>query len=200
MPLDFPNSPNVNDIYTSGTRSWKWDGVSWGLVASGIVGPGVASGGTSGQVLVKNSSTDYDTSWSSSPSKMALGRVLSTSTTTQTNSGGLTSVGLTLPSYTYSNARWYEITVSLHLAQFTQPGANTISVYIWDTVAAASVYTLPQQVLGATDIQAYHATVVTNSLSGTKTLEVATTTSGNSYAVGNGTARMALLIKDIGPV
>ena len=39
MPLDFPNSPSVNDTYTSGTRSWQWNGTSWGLIASGIVGP-----------------------------------------------------------------------------------------------------------------------------------------------------------------
>ena len=32
--------------------------------ATGATGPGVASGGTSGQVLIKNSSTNYDTVWS----------------------------------------------------------------------------------------------------------------------------------------
>jgi hypothetical protein len=32
--------------------------------ATGATGPGVASGGTTGQILVKNSSTNYDTSWS----------------------------------------------------------------------------------------------------------------------------------------
>ena len=31
--------------------------------ATGATGPGVAAGGTTGQLLVKNSSTDYDTSW-----------------------------------------------------------------------------------------------------------------------------------------
>jgi hypothetical protein len=33
--------------------------------ATGATGPGVASGGTTGQVLVKNSGTNYDTAWSS---------------------------------------------------------------------------------------------------------------------------------------
>ena len=36
--------------------------------ATGPAGPGVASGGTAGQVLVKNSSTNYDTSWTTSVS------------------------------------------------------------------------------------------------------------------------------------
>jgi hypothetical protein len=35
--------------------------------ATGATGPGVASGGTGGQLLVKNSSTNYDTTWTSSP-------------------------------------------------------------------------------------------------------------------------------------
>jgi hypothetical protein len=31
--------------------------------ATGATGPGVAAGGTTGQALVKNSNTDYDTEW-----------------------------------------------------------------------------------------------------------------------------------------
>lgn len=27
--LDFPSSPSVNQVYTSGALSWKWDGTSW---------------------------------------------------------------------------------------------------------------------------------------------------------------------------
>lgn len=29
MALDFPITPDVDDIYTSGDMSWIWDGVSW---------------------------------------------------------------------------------------------------------------------------------------------------------------------------
>lgn len=29
MALNFPSSPAVNDIYTSGGKSWKWNGTSW---------------------------------------------------------------------------------------------------------------------------------------------------------------------------
>lgn len=31
MPIDFPNSPSVNQIYTVGSRSWKWDGSTWAV-------------------------------------------------------------------------------------------------------------------------------------------------------------------------
>lgn len=30
--IDFPNSPAVNDTYTVGSRTWKWNGVAWNLV------------------------------------------------------------------------------------------------------------------------------------------------------------------------
>ena len=29
MALNFPDSPSVNDIFTSGDRSWIWDGTTW---------------------------------------------------------------------------------------------------------------------------------------------------------------------------
>jgi len=29
MPIDFPNSPSVNDQFTSGGRTWIWDGSVW---------------------------------------------------------------------------------------------------------------------------------------------------------------------------
>lgn len=27
--IDFPNSPTVNDVFTVGNRSWKWNGTVW---------------------------------------------------------------------------------------------------------------------------------------------------------------------------
>ena len=29
MPLDFPPSPSLNEIYTFGGRSWQWNGTAW---------------------------------------------------------------------------------------------------------------------------------------------------------------------------
>ena len=35
MPaIDFPNTPSVNDTFTSGNTTWQYDGVSWSLVQS----------------------------------------------------------------------------------------------------------------------------------------------------------------------
>lgn len=47
MPIDFPNSPAVNDTFTSGTRTWKWDGTVWSIVVpTGSVGPTGPTGPT----------------------------------------------------------------------------------------------------------------------------------------------------------
>jgi hypothetical protein len=38
MPLNFPDSPTLNQIYTSGSNSWQWDGTVWNALSSSIVG------------------------------------------------------------------------------------------------------------------------------------------------------------------
>jgi hypothetical protein len=43
MSIDFPNSPTVNDSFTSGSTTWKWDGTVWKVVRdfapTGATGP-----------------------------------------------------------------------------------------------------------------------------------------------------------------
>jgi hypothetical protein len=69
-----PASPSANDawfnsdngrtyIYYNDGNTTQW--VEFGNANGGPTGAGVATGGTIGQVLAKNSSTDYDTTWAS---------------------------------------------------------------------------------------------------------------------------------------
>jgi hypothetical protein len=44
--IDFPNDPSVNDEYSFGTRTWKWTGEAWQLIASGLTGPTGPTGPT----------------------------------------------------------------------------------------------------------------------------------------------------------
>jgi len=37
MPLDFPSSPSVGDVYTYNGRSWQWNGTAWTLVATSSI-------------------------------------------------------------------------------------------------------------------------------------------------------------------
>jgi hypothetical protein len=78
MPIDFPNSPSVNDEFTSGSTTWRWDGTVWKVIrdfaptgatgATGLTGSTGATGptgptgstGTSGIVSVSGS-LNYDT-------------------------------------------------------------------------------------------------------------------------------------------
>jgi collagen type I alpha len=53
MPIDFPNSPSVNDQFTSGSTTWRWDGTVWKVVrdfaptgATGPTGPTGSVGST----------------------------------------------------------------------------------------------------------------------------------------------------------
>jgi len=34
MPLDFPPSPTLNEIYTFGGRSWQWNGTAWDVYSA----------------------------------------------------------------------------------------------------------------------------------------------------------------------
>jgi hypothetical protein len=35
MPaIDFPNSPTLNQVFSSGGKSWRWDGTAWVMVVS----------------------------------------------------------------------------------------------------------------------------------------------------------------------
>jgi phage-related protein len=38
MPLDFPTSPTLNQIYTSSGYSWQWNGSAWNVYSSGTSG------------------------------------------------------------------------------------------------------------------------------------------------------------------
>jgi hypothetical protein len=47
MPINFPNTPTLNQVYTANTRSWTWNGNAWQLttpVTTGPTGPSGASG------------------------------------------------------------------------------------------------------------------------------------------------------------
>jgi hypothetical protein len=39
MPIDFPNSPDVDDLFTVGDRTWRWTGTAWDTVEEVITGP-----------------------------------------------------------------------------------------------------------------------------------------------------------------
>lgn len=47
MPINFPNSPSLNQTYTYNNSSWVWNGVSWESLGSILIG-GTGSQGITG--------------------------------------------------------------------------------------------------------------------------------------------------------
>lgn len=60
MPLDFPSSPTLNQVYTFSGRSWIWNGTAWDVNTSGASSvAGVSSlTGTTGEVEVSGLTGD----------------------------------------------------------------------------------------------------------------------------------------------
>lgn len=44
--IDFPNSPAPNEQFTAGNTTWEWDGVTWNVIRTPIVGPTGPAGDT----------------------------------------------------------------------------------------------------------------------------------------------------------
>lgn len=39
MPLNFPTSPTLNELYTFNSKTWRWDGAGWVSYNVGLIGP-----------------------------------------------------------------------------------------------------------------------------------------------------------------
>ena len=48
--IDFPNNPTLNQVFTSGNKSWQWDGVKW--IATGVGGGGAVVEETISPILL----------------------------------------------------------------------------------------------------------------------------------------------------
>ena len=55
--IDFPNSPTLNQEFTSGSTTWKWDGVAWNVIRTPVVGPTGATGATGAPGVWSSTST-----------------------------------------------------------------------------------------------------------------------------------------------
>lgn len=76
MPIDFPNSPTTNQVYTVSGRTWIYDGEKWGLqgVSNSVVLDGLsdvtAPSPTSGDFLKWNGSAWVNTSGQATPTTL----------------------------------------------------------------------------------------------------------------------------------
>jgi len=59
MALDFPSSPTNGQVF----GDYTYDSTAGGWRSSALEATGLPAGGTAGQTLTKNTSTNYDVSW-----------------------------------------------------------------------------------------------------------------------------------------
>lgn len=58
MALDFPSSPSLNDTYTLGSRTWKYNGTAWQLDTATLSSADNVNGGLAGNLLYQSNVND----------------------------------------------------------------------------------------------------------------------------------------------
>jgi len=67
MPIDFPNTPSVNDTFTSGSTTWRWNGSVWKVIRdfapTGATGPTGPQGQTGATGLTGVTGINWRAAW-----------------------------------------------------------------------------------------------------------------------------------------
>ena len=53
MPISLPSSPAINDTYTYGSKTWKWDGTRWNIVYTSILSGSTGPTGPTGAIIAE---------------------------------------------------------------------------------------------------------------------------------------------------
>jgi hypothetical protein len=139
-PSQLPQPGNPGVGYVINGTLWLWNGTTW-VNAGSVQGPGVPSGGSSGDVLTKNSGTDFDTIWSPAQGGGGGGSILIarstfpasnlTITTGAANNDGTGTVvvnNFTTPSL--STANIYRMGISVNWTSPATTAGTVLSPYI----------------------------------------------------------------------
>jgi len=54
MPISLPTSPALNQTYTYGSKTWRWDGTRWNIVYTSILSGSTGPTGSKGLTLLEN--------------------------------------------------------------------------------------------------------------------------------------------------
>jgi hypothetical protein len=120
MAIDFPNSPTSNQIYTSGGRSWIWNGSSWvaytttitaDLIANGSITSAMIANGT----IVAADIADYTVSNTKLVNASITNAQIASATITDTQ----------IASSTITNAKLANTTVTVGSTAISLGGSNT---------------------------------------------------------------------------
>lgn len=151
--IDFPNSPTVDQEFTSGDRTWIWDGSVWNAKSSSVpqvlddLGDVVITTPSSGQAVTYNGTNWVNSTLTSLPSQTGnTGELLITNGTAASWSNTVTAnaaatVGLVVKGATSQSAnlqQWQNSSGST-IAYVTQSG----SIYSSNTISGTSIAGAP---------------------------------------------------------
>ena len=63
MPINFPNSPTLNDVYRYGNRTWTWNGNFWQATATFTIQPNVITLTQLGALQITSGSVRWYAPW-----------------------------------------------------------------------------------------------------------------------------------------
>jgi len=201
MPIDFPNSPEVDDLFTVGDRTWKWTGVAWESTLTTAVGP-TGDTGPSGVIAVNEPITNSGTSTSANLglnySTLQYGRNLIINGAFEINQRRYVSAA-NLASGAYGFDRWKSTFTNTTLTFTSAPQGQLVTInsggsieqvieranvpagtytLSWSGTATGRIYNT-----GAT-APAYAASPITVTLDGLANVEVEYTASGGTRTLG----------------
>lgn len=113
MALNFPDTPSVNQVYTSGSNSWQWNGTVWNAISSTTVIQSYGPTGPTGTFNTTTQTIDFSesvnalsftiTGLTSSNQSYAIANLVGKTAALQDGSGSVTIAGTITSAESYWN-------------------------------------------------------------------------------------------------
>lgn len=168
MAIDFPNSPTNGQTFTSGTRTWTYDGTKWNLTNypigsqgpqgaqgfQGAAGPQGSAGatGTQGPQGFQGAQGAQGAQGTQGAYNNVVASVTVSSDASSNSSSYAMMTGFETNAFTATSGRKYLVLVNIGVKQFLQTASNTISFALYRNTV--KIVDLPQFVIASTDNRA----------------------------------------------
>lgn len=223
MPIDFPNSPSNGQTFTSGERTWTYNGSVWNLTSYGAQGPQGATGAqgatgstgfvvctsstrpgspTTGQNIYETDTGDHlvyygaTTGWRP-PWHAPWGTLLfATDLTTRTYSTTASVMTGFTGSVSTVAGRKYKISISLRAYNAGAAGFFSLQPRVDST--AQNTFT-GYTVSTSFDQSFSFYDVYTETVSSTRTFDIRASAGSGTLSVSSANGRAVFLVEDIGP-
>jgi hypothetical protein len=153
--IDFPNSPDIDDIFTVGTRSWKWNGVAWQTLTTqiqiGPTGPTGPTGDTGADSTVTGPTGPQGPSGPTGPTGPTgpLGNFFASATAPASpGEGDVWFNSVTGSTYVYYDSYWVGASGGTAYENWSYANSNTVALanenFLADTSSGSFTIILPE--------------------------------------------------------